>query len=475
MQTPLSYIMDLTKTSAREIADQTGINVTLLSKFKNNQRKLQYNSRYPLLLADFFLQCRAEQSGHVVRDLLVKSDSTLKDADLQQLREALALWLSSELTDEAPVRQVLPVVDVFQSTDDLKRVLEGFTRQVLSAPAGRVFVIHDFPDMQLSTSFLEFSLPYLEQMRNHGCPIQILDSCPAPKTYMSIFNWLEFYFSDRIQLFSDYERAHLHRMIFLLEDTCALVILSNDVGQKVFHSTLYTDRKSAQYFQRSADIAAETSTRVIEKIPFSNITDFLHTLDRFLVPYSTTYLVNPVMMYKTMNLDILNRVLEENGVPEAERRPAFETNRFTAYLRTKCPYKQIYDLSAMTWVATMESTVDEELSAVYGRPIKVSRRLLHEHLQFLSKLNSHKYQLLFVPFETLQLLHSTISYVVQQGGLFLAWDASRSNQRIYSRDPSIVQASYNYMEEIWNSIPAAYTSSEWQAQQIRKLLELSGE
>ncbi len=64
MQTPLSYIMDLTKTSAREIADQTGINVTLLSKFKNNQRKLQYNSQYPLLLADFSFS--AEQNRAVM-------------------------------------------------------------------------------------------------------------------------------------------------------------------------------------------------------------------------------------------------------------------------------------------------------------------------------------------------------------------------------------------------------------------------
>lgn len=264
-------------------------------------------------------------------------------------------------------------------------------------------------------------------------------------------------------------------MIFLLEDTCALVILSNDVGQKVFHSTLYTDRKSAQYFQRNADIAAETSTRVIEKIPFGDIMDFLHTLDRFLVSQPTTYLVNPVMMYKTMSVELVDQVLEENGIPASQRKAAFESNRFTAYLRTKCPYKQIYDLSAMTRVAAMDSTVDEELSAVYGRPISVSRRLLHEHLRFLTRLNApEKYHLLFVPFENLHLLHSSISYVVQQNSLFLAWDASRSDHRIYSRDHSIVQASYNYMEEIWNSIPAAYTDPEWQAQQLRMLLELSG-
>ena len=41
MSTPLSYLMSLTKTSAKEIAEQTGINVTLLSKFKNGQRKVE--------------------------------------------------------------------------------------------------------------------------------------------------------------------------------------------------------------------------------------------------------------------------------------------------------------------------------------------------------------------------------------------------------------------------------------------------
>lgn len=476
LQTPLSQIMEITRTTAKEVSDATGINVTLLSKFKNNQRKMQYRSKYPLLLADFFLQCRAEQTGYTVSKFLAQVDASMEGIGPEQLRERLALWLTTDSADESVDDREALSVGIFRAANDLGTMLERFTERVLAAPADRVSVIHDFPDMQVHTSFLEFSLPYLEKMKRHGCAIRIMDNCPAPKTYMTIFNWLEFYFSGQIHLFSDYTHPHLHRMIFLLEDNCALVVLANDVGQKIFHSTLYTDKDSARYFQRIADIAAETSIRVIEKIPFSNIMDFLHTLDRFLIPNSTTYLVNPVMMYKTMNLDILNQVLEENGIPEGERKAAFETNRFTAYLRTKCPYKQIYDLSAMTRIAAMESTVDEELSEVYGRPIKVSRRLLHEHLQFLCKLNSQeKYDLLFVPFETLHLLHSTISYVVQKDGLFLAWDASRSNQRIYSRDPSIVQASYNYMEEIWNSIPAAYTSSEWQTQQIGKLLELSGE
>lgn len=476
LSTPLSYLMSLTKTSAKEIAEQTGINVTLLSKFKNGQRKLQYHSRYPLLLADFFLQCRAEQSAHVVTDLLVRHDGALAGASYERLQETLTLGLCADMIEESLPAPAAPAVEVFRSVTELKGMLEQFTAQVLAAEPGKVCILHDFPDMESSTSFLEFSLPYLEQIRKHGCTIRIQDNCPAPKTYMSIFNWLEFYFSDRVQLFSDYEHRHLHRMTFVREDTCALVILSNDVGQKFFHASLFTDPKSTGAFRQMSVLAATSSTRIIEKIPFSSIMDFLHTLDRFLVSQPTTFLVNPVMMYKTMSLDILAQVLDENGIPEDRYKGAFETNRFTAYLRTKCPYKQIYDLTAMKRVAAMDSTVDEELSQVYGRPISVSRRLLHEHLKQLTRLNApESYHLLFVPFERLHLLHSSISYVIQRDSLFLAWDASRSDHRIYSRDNSIVTASYNYMEEIWNSIPAEFTTPEWQAEQIQMLLDLSAD
>ena len=130
----------------------------------------------------------------------------------------------------------------------------------------------------------------------------------------------------------------------------------------------------------------------------------------------------------------------------------------------------------MTHIATLDSTVDVEMSAICGKTITVSRQVLHEHLKQLTKLHEpEKYQVLFIPFERMRLLHSSISYVIQQDSLFLAWDATRSDQRIYSRDRTIVQAAYNYMEEIWNSIPAEYTTPEWQAEQLNKLLELSAD
>lgn len=469
--------MDVTKTSAREIADQTGINVTLLSKFKNDQRKLQYNSKYPTLLADFFLQCRAEQTAGVVRELLERRGRIAADASPGQEREALSLWLCSELEEEKKEEtSAQPVVEVLRSVSELKDMLERFTQRVLAAAPGRVSVVHDFPDMELSTSLLEFSLPYLDRIRKHGNPIRILDNCPAPKTYMSVFNWMEFYFSDRVEIFADPAHSQLYRMTFLLEGECALFVLASAIGQTRFLCTLYDDPQSAAYFGHTANLAIPTADRVIEKIPFNSIMDFLHALDRFLTGKGTTFLINPVMMYKTMNLELLDRVLAENGVPETIWPASYESNRFTAYLRTKCPYKQLYDLTAMTRVATMDATVDEELSAVYGRPISVSRRHLHQHLQQLTRLNApEKYHLLFVPFERLQLLHSSISYVIQQDSLFLAWDTSRSDHRIYSRDPSIANAAYHYMEEIWNSVPAEYTTPEWQREQLQMLLELSAD
>lgn len=467
--------MERTKSSAREIADQTGINVTLLSKLKNGQRKLQYSSRYPTLLADFFLQSRAERSAHVVQDLLVRRDGLLDGAAPAQLREALALWLCSEAEEETRAPHSAPSVQVIRSVSELAPLLDAFTEQVLAAPVGKVSVVHDFPDLGQSASFPDFSLPWLERIRRRGYSIQILDNGNAPKTYMSIFNWMEFYFSDQVQFLSMPEHPHTYRTLFFMEGVCALLILADQVGQKLFLCTLYSGSEGTEYFLNSLNVVVGNSSRGIEKIPFRSIPDFLQTLDRFLTPQPTTYLINPVMMYKTMGIELLDRVLMENGISK-EQREAFKTNRFTAYLRTKCPYKQIYDLSAMTRAATMESTVDEELSALYGRPITVSRKQLHEHLlQLIGLHQAERYQILFVPFETLRLMHGTISYVIQRDSLFLAWDASRSDSRIYSRDPAIVNASYNYMEEIWNSIPAEYTTPEWQREQLNKLLELTAD
>ena len=275
MNTPLAHLMSLTKSSAKEIAGQTGIDVTLLSKLKNGQRRLQYNSRYPALLADYFLQSRAEQSSHVVRDMLARRDGELTGAKREKLRDALALWLCSDLAEEAPRPAPAPAVQVIQKVPEVAPMLEKFAEMVLAAPLGEVIVVHDFPDLEMASSFLDFSRPWLERIHRKGNTIRILDCCGAPKTYMSIFNWLEFYFSDQVEFFANQEKSNLNRALFFMEDVGALLILSNEMGQKLYLCTLYSGKDGMEYFRNSVNMAMSHASRGIEKIPFNSIMDFL--------------------------------------------------------------------------------------------------------------------------------------------------------------------------------------------------------
>lgn len=475
LQTPLAHLMEMTKTTAKQISDYTGINVTLLSKFKNNQRRLNYHSQYPAMLSGYFLENETEQATQTVHRFLVSGNSELADAPHEKLVEALSLWLTGDsVGEEEPEYTPADVTGVFFDVNGLGESLKTFTDLVLAEEPGDVTVIHDFPDGgTFYTSLLDCSLPYLTKMRDHGCEIRILDTCTTPKTYMTIHNWMNFYFSEQVRIYADRNPAGLQRMLFILEDKLALLILGSACGEKAFLSTLFRKEDNVRFFQRSAKSGLINASKTIERIPVENVMEFLQILDSALMGHEITFLVNPIMMYKTMNREILNQVLEENDVPEELRPRAFETNRFTAYLRTKCPYRQIYNLDAMLEVAQQESYVDEELSELYGRPIRVSGKHLHDHIRFLTQLIGPDYQVLFVPFKNLYLLDRSVSYVVQDDGIFLAWAASRSRHRIYSRDHSVISASYNYMEEIWNSIPTEYTTPEWQNEQIQKLLELT--
>lgn len=473
MQTPLSQLMDMTKITAKQISNHTGINVTLLSKFKNRQRPLNYASRYPGLLAEYFLTNDREKDTQTVHRFLVSRNRSLADAPLHDLKKALAVWLSGQDEDEHTGTGDA-VSSVFSDINDLKKSLALFTERVLSQEPGIIRVIHDFPDGEtFYNSLLNVSLPFLTQMRSHGCSISVLDTCRMPKTYMTIHNWMDSYFSEQIRMYTADSLPGLRRMVFLSENGFALVVLGSGAGERAFLSTFYSSEETVEFFRKSAESSIVGASNMIERIPFSNIVEFLQVLDSALTNRGTTFLVNPVMMYKTMNLEILEKVLLENGIAEEDHPKSFETNRFTAYLRTKCPYRQIYNLDAMMEAASQEYYIDDELSALYGRPVRVSRQRLHEHIKFLTRLQAPDYQILFVPFKNMYLLHHTVSYVVQDDGIFLAWDNSRSQHRIYSRDTTVMHAAYNYMEEIWNSIPAELTAPEWQKEQIQKLLDLT--
>ena len=476
MQTPLAQLMELTRITAKQISDNTGINVTLLSKFKNNQRELNYASKYPSMLAEFFLQNDIERATQAVHRFLTAKDASLAEAPFSKYKEALCLWLTNNEPKDKFINSSAPAAGVFYDVNGLQKYLQTFTEQVLAETPGEITVIHDFPDEEtFYTSLLEVSLPYLSQMRAHGCSIRISDSCKMPKTYMTIHNWMDSYFSDQIHLYRKLNPAGLKRMVFLLDKRYALVILGLEGSETTFLSTFYRNDDTVAFFQKSASASFVNTSSIIEKVPFRSIMEFLQILDRALTNRGNTYLVNPVMMYKTMNKEILSGVLNDNGIPAEKHHFAFETNRFTAYLRTKCPYKQIYNLDAMIELANQDEFIDEELSALYGRDMKVSKKHLHDHIRFLTQLNSSDYQILFIPFKNMHLLPSSVSYVVQDDGIFLAWDASRSESRIYSRDTSVMRAAYDYMEEIWNSIPYEFTTPEWQKEQIQNLLNLTSE
>ncbi len=482
----LGYLMKRLEISGKELSENLSIDITSISKWRTNQRRLSYKNKCTREIAHYLLVSEMEGKRKVIDEILRMYMPSLDFNHEGQVADALAVWLTDEEADTRIVKEKKNLPDmggyntsvrVYTGDKGIEESIQSFWQATFSARPGKEILIIDFGDIDYSADNIkDESIRLIHEAIRYGHRIKIIDGAvDTYRPYISIFRWMSVYLSEAVEVWYRQARDNRenHYSINLLPGVCSLYSMSVDSPIRQIHCMMFTDKESVDFFAKTARTSFEKSQKMIETVPVGNISKMLEVLDTHLASKQLTYMLNPSPTFRSMSQELLRKILRENDVGEEYIRLCLEANRKTREIRERCKYRQLYDLGTMEAKAKEPYTIEPDLSKICKKEIRISRENLKLHMETLSQIpNSEMYSMTLTNLKAVPVLPTHISMIVQDDRLVVAWDSEKYNCRMYSMAIHVIGGFYEYMEEMWESIPAICKTDEWRKKQFSKMLQL---
>lgn len=487
----LGYLMGLLEISGRELANELVIDITNISKWKNNQRKLTYKSKYSRQIAEYFLQSPLQNKRAKIIELLKLSLPDLNTDSSQQLIEGLRIWLTDQESGESDILKLQPLNSqnpvngyltqsiIYTGYLGIEESLAEFWNYTLRVPPGQEILLADYRDINFDIedpARIERIMKLFINAAKYGHTIKIIDcATDEARPYLAIFRWLPMYLSENVEVwrFPDYYKRETRMSTFVLPNEIVLNSLAIDSYPDEHQNMIFQDKATVGFWEKSVRATLKKSQRMIETICTSNVLDMVEILDLFLKSKQLTYMLNPVPTFRNMSVELLVSILRENQVEEEIMDICLEANRKVRAIRERCQYLQIYDLDAIEAAAHKERLIDYDLSAICGKEILVSKKHLRWHLEHLINIEQTKdYSITLTSFSFLGLISTQISLIVQDDSLVVAWNPEKYSRRMYCREIVVVNGFYTYMDDLWKAIPPVCKNKEWTDKQFQRLIQM---
>ncbi len=488
----LGYLMKMLDISGKELSQALKIDTTTISKWRNDQRRLTYHSRYTRDLARYFLKKDAESQaapGRIAGFLKNYIPGLNCDSE-NQMVDALSLWLtqiSAAPPDEANRNAARPIRNgytapaaIYTGAAGVEEAIARFLEYTLTFPPGREVLFADYRDIDFAAERVDAGrmARLFIGAAQHGHTVRIID-CATDifRPYLAVYRWLPMYLSENVEVWrhQDFTRREVRMSTFVLPGEMILNCYAIDSLPGAHHSMLFQDRQTVDFMEASVRGILSNSKKMIETVESADVLSMLRVLDENLKSMQLTFMLNPVPTFRNMPPDLLREILRENAVDGETARVCLEANRQTRAIRDRCRYLQIYDLDALEARVLADTIVDYDLSAICREQIVVSKACFKKHLEFLLGIrNTENYSMVLASFRELDLIAPTVSIIAQDDSLVVAWDAGRYPRRMYCRDLVMVNGFYAYLEQTWKSIPPICKSDAWREKQFRRMIQMLG-
>ena len=481
----LGYLMDIVKITGKELSEDVNIDNTTISKWKNNQRKLKYNSTYPRILAKYFLSDRFIHHRENVINVLKEYRPGLKTENDDELLEILCLWM----TDDKYENQMVSIdnnenfytttIDVYKGIEGWKKASNAFWDYIINLPAGQDVVIGDFGDIDWSMeneALVKYSISKMMNCIKKGHHIKIIDRVTAEyKPYIVMLRWLPLYLSENVEVwyFQDNMIREDKRSIYVVPNEIALIGMKVENIENSNLNIIHLDKISVEFYERSLNAIVADSRKLIQTIAISDVIQKQKIVEESLKPVQLTYLLNILPTFINMPIDLLEAILLENNVEKERIELCVNINKKRREIRNHCNYRQIYNWDAIQDSIHEDYIVDYELSAIVGKEIRISNKHYREQLKFIAKETAtDTYIVILTSFSQLNIMMNSVEMIVQDDSIVMAWNSKKYNREMYCTELTVIGGFFSYMEKMWDMIPLICKNDKWTQKQLNRILEM---
>ncbi len=493
----LDYVMKALDISGDSLAKTLMVDKTLVSKWRNQRRKLGYDSPYINKVAEHLIISEAEQKRGVIHNILKSYRPDIAFTSKEQKIEAFSLWLSEETIEmqqkeEGKQKRIYTPKYGYNTNVSIflgdKGVFEGvayYMKYLLTLPPGEIMYMIDYSginwnygdegrDKQMRIhAYMELFRPVLE----YGHKFIIVDcDTDIHRPYRAIFRWMELYLTDGVEVWV-HPRLHeeqYYSTSFLVKDEIALQCISAEGSPNSLQGLMYHNNETINFLTNSAKKVYHRSKKLIETIGVSETVRMMDRVEEYIKARNRIYMLNPSLTLQIIEEDLLLKILRDNLVGEEAVEECLEIHRRFKQLKKQCSYISIYNLDYLEEMSSQALICDNNLSVLCDRKIFISkenwRSMLRTMIQ-LQELKESQSYLVLTSFRYLSYIPDHLSIMVQDDCMVAAWNVTKYKKRLYCVNPNVIAGFYRYLEDIWYMIPSVCKEVKWRNKQLLRMLE----
>lgn len=481
----LKWLMRALNITGIELADHLGVDYAIVSKWRTGKRTLKYRSPQAQALVSFILSYPAEKESHIVRNMLKEHFPQLDTNNAKQVENALSVWLTVPDEPESIENGRGDTTGIFSvqvetslGTQNAFREQTRFFHLLHRMEPGQRITVTDFGAIGWATVdvlLIEETVRETLQVLEQGHSIRIVDQ--ITETYRPwdfMFRFIPIYLNENVTsyFYRDPKPSLLRQNMYLIEGRAALTVSSSPADPELVINSLYQQPEYVRFYDAINAAILEDSHLMIQTMQASHIHELLDIIDSHMKSSRLLYMINRLPTFRNMTQELLQEILDDNGVTPAEQKLCLSARRKSSSIRGRCKSRQIYDLDAIEALAEKPEIVEHDLSTILGRRIKITQKQFLKQLRHIKKnIRDDAYSLVLYPFSKLRMdTPPPFNMIVQDDSLAAAWDVEKYSRRMYSEDLSIVNGFYQYAQSVWEHIPPVSKTEEWCKKQIDRIL-----
>ena len=476
----LAFLMDSFGITGQQLADLLHVNKTLISKWRNHKRQIPTRSEYLKIIAEFFVAMDAHNNFGLIKKILAGYDCNFDSREY--LTKFIGQWLSEIDEQQEKLINIFNSnsfsggFELYQGNDGKRKAVLKFFDQVLALPEGQKLLLISQEDQAWLTDDSLFLKTWKRKMseilekNNHITIVHTVDR-GFRELAPILTQWLPLHMTGKVASYyhPKYQDSTMKYTLFILKDRLAVTGITATGFTRNIYTHFYSHPaviKECEWMFQSLLSQCHSLFDNFTRTPLSKLHVIMYAAEQ---KQENSYLLACAPFLTTMPKDLLLSVLEENAVEGdgAEKYLDFH-ERAQVFLDKNLQQshvRHVYDLDMLLNTVANGIIYQGGLIPVVGHQLRVSASHFRRHLVHLT------YLLDIYPNFEIALVSNNLGpdfkgiYMrARESSVFYAGNIINNNgpyHPVLTAEPTIVNAFYQYQDNIWHTVPRIYRSKEW--------------
>lgn len=484
----LAYIMDIFEVTGKELGDFLHVDYSLISKWKNNKRKLNNRSHYLDKIAEYFISLDAYQN-HKRLKLLLNCDSS------ENLDKILKHWLlNSEILNENIDTNLFSNSSkefrynasllVYEGNKGRRNAVLEFLNSILQVKTTPELLLLSQEDMTWLIEDTKFLMQWKElilKIITKGHKITIIHT--VDRKYSSIItmleHWLPLHLTGRITplYYPKYDEITYKTTLFILKNHFALTGLFIDGLSKKTYTNMISDPLTLNQVQFIFQQFCSQSKALYNPYFPKDFIDLSGEIIQASKREENSYLRMNMPLIYFIPQDSFKLLLKDMDFDNdtAEKLIYYHINSEKSFNKTlpSCFQRHIYSLDFFEKIIENNNLYYNELNMAKKEHIKIPIRYFAQQLETIIK-NLKKYPSFEVAL-TNRPIHKldNINVLIKENVITFAHSNSQPVDYAFyvsSREATIINSFFKYYNNLWISLPRANKNKDCVITKLENLI-----